>query len=393
MQDDTVKEQFEVDNPTLTQAEAEARGYWWFLTLPTGMIAFIAMLVIVVTALPVLRRRSYNVFYYLHVVLSAFIFILLSFHASTDFYFLLPGLLLWIGDWVWRLFRGMGGLRKRVSGRIENAGDGWYRISLPVSAKLDNANDDVESAISEKRMPSHPLQSYFLVFPAVSKIQNHAFTAAKVGDLSSGPTFLFQRASGKKQAKLDKEWTWKLGSQVNDASDATNDLEVRVEGPYIPSVPSVFTASDIACVVGGTGLTGAYSIALWWLKTRASIEGQRITLVWTIRHRGTANIREWQELQRTVEAHPRFRLILQVTSEEGRLDTDHILRESLAVVDAEKESTAATGPVRSIWVYLSGPEGLLQAGESACLRVQKEIRGGKLTGVASFDFYSAKWEV
>ena len=359
------------------------------------MIAFLAMLVILITSLPLLRRRSYNTFYYCHVILSALVFILLSWHASTDFYFLLPGLLLWIGDWAWRLLRGMGGLRKTVTGKLENAGEGWYRISLPVSARLASTNDDIESATSEERMPAHPLQSYFLVFPAISKVQNHAFTAATIGGTNSGPTFLFQRSAGKKQKKLDKEWTWKLGAFVNDLATAAKDFKVRVEGPYMPSVPAMFNVSRIVCIVGGTGLTGAYSIAQWWLKSRAHIDGTSLSLVWTIRHRSKAALKEWQELETQVAGNSRVRVILQVTSEQGRLNVNEVLRGNLATsFDGKEKTDQSAASTETAWVYLSGPEGLLQAGESACVEVQRQIRKGNQDfGVQRLDYYSAKWEV
>lgn len=60
-------------------------------------VRILLMIAIVITSLPALRRKSYNVFYYVHVICSFWVFVVLSVHASTDFYFLLPGLVLWIG--------------------------------------------------------------------------------------------------------------------------------------------------------------------------------------------------------------------------------------------------------------------------------------------------------
>ena len=57
-----------------------------------------------------------------------------------------------------------------------------------------------------------PLQTYYLNFPSISKYQCHAFTASAVSTPSEGPIFLFRRSEGKKQKKLDKEWTWELGA-------------------------------------------------------------------------------------------------------------------------------------------------------------------------------------
>ncbi|KAG8166151.1 hypothetical protein KVR01_004703 [Diaporthe batatas] len=372
--------------------QAERDSGWYYATLPTGMFGFLLMALIIITSLPALRRKSYNAFYYVHVISSLWIFIALSVHASTDFYFLLPGLVLWIVDWGWRLFRGTGGgLGKKVVGTLENAGEGWYRICLPASSKtLD------ESGCAEKEAATpHPVQSYSLVFPEISKIQNHAFTASKVGVGAEGPTFLFQRAQGKMPKKLEKEWTWKVGALVPDVG-SRKEVEVRVEGPYYPSDVGFAYASKVICIVGGTGLTGAYSITLWWLKNRARESQAELHLVWTVRHNDTTNVREWRELKGWVSSVPNMTLRAHVSSESGRIDTQELMREVLSA-----GSTGTTLPDKShkAWVYISGPESLLNSTEIACLATRRKVRtcsrqqGSQSWLVADLEWYSAKWEV
>lgn len=198
---------------------------------------------------------------------------------------------MWLRDWLWRLFRGDTGLGKQVTGKLENAGYGWYRITLPISEKIgqhDEATDD--DALAEKLLPGHPVQSYYLNIPSVNRLQNHAFIAAKVRSNGSGPVFLFQRAQGSsktKQNKLDKEWTWMVSCQVgeNDGLDESVALEVHMEGPYIATTTGFQPADRVVCVVGGTGLTGAYSLALWWLQCRSRDPKVHFTLIWTVRNR------------------------------------------------------------------------------------------------------------
>lgn len=373
--------------------ESERESGWYYATLPTGMFGFLLMVLIIITSLPVLRRKSYNVFYYVHVISSFWVFVALSVHASTDFYFLLPGLVLWIVDWGWRLFRGTGGgLGKTVVGTLENAGQGWYRICLPASSK---AIDDSGSAEKEAAF-THPVQSYNLVFPEISKIQNHAFTAAKVGSDAQGPIFLFQRAQGKLPKKLEKEWTWKVGAVVPKVGNR-KEVEVRVEGPYYPSDVGFAAASKVICIVGGTGLTGAYSLALWWLKTRSQDAEAEFQLVWTVRYNNTTNIKEWGELKELASAVPNMKIWTHVSSESGRVDTQGQLREILSAGPRGR----TTVPVKShkAWVYISGPESLLSSTEMACLATRREVRtcsrqqGSQSWLVADLEWYSAKWEV
>lgn len=372
--------------------EAEQGSGWYYATLPTGMLGFLLMIAIMITSLPALRRKSYNTFYYVHIICSFWVFVLLSVHASTDFYFLLPGLILWIVDWGWRLFRGTsGGLGKKVIGTIENAGEGWYRISLPASAK----SIDESGAAEKEAAITHPVQSYNLVFPEISKIQNHAFTAAKVGSGADGPVFLLQRAQGKLSNKLEKEWTWKLGAVVHEFG-SRREVGMRVEGPYYPSDVGFAVASRVICIVGGTGLTGAYSLAMWWLKHRFQDAQAEFQLVWTVRHNNTINIREWKELEDTVASVPNMTIRVHVSSESGRIDTEGYLQETLST---GSRSTPVPDMRHKAWVYVSGPESLLSSTEVACLAIRRKVRdrqrqqGSHSWLVADLEWYSAKWEV
>jgi ferric-chelate reductase len=376
------------------------------------MLSFLLLLVIVITSLPVLRRKSYNTFYYAHVICSAFIFILASIHCSTDFYFLLPGLLLWAGDWVWRLFRGDTGLKTKVECKLELADGDWCRLTLPPAVRYSNASSDGSEKNTEV---SHPLQTYYVNIPSVSKLQNHAFTAAKIGNPGTGPVILFQRSQigvdKRKPKRLQKEWTWKVQDtlQRNDSQRSQAcDIEVRVEGPYVPSETQQFRdANVVVCIVGGTGLTGAYSLAEWWLKYRAQHTRDRFVLVWTIRNRATAELSEWLDLQqRTSDETSNIHLVLHVSSEQGRLDVATSLREHLR--DAASTTSMAAQENSHIdeqhaWVYVSGPVGLLDQAEDACVDLERQIRRQKrkkdrgnpdpAVGVDRLEHYIAKWEV
>lgn len=306
-------------------------------------MSLVFMLVIVITALPTLRRRSYNTFYYLHIILSCLVFIAACIHANTDFYFLLSGLVLWILDWGWRIFRGDFGLGKTVRATLEDAGHGWYRITLKSSE--DGVRPAKELAAGptsavEKQLVMQPIQSFYLTIPSVSRVQNHAFTAAKTATHDTGPVFLLWRASlaGRRNPTKSekKEWTWKIsrlvgsGAKEGRATTGVCDILCRVEGPYIPPGTAYETAAEVVCLVGGTGLTGAYSLAIWWSRWRARDIGSHFTLVWTVRDRDTASLREWIDLGKIVEAIPDMTLKVHVSSESGRIDPPQELRRAFA---------------------------------------------------------------
>ncbi|KAK0278520.1 hypothetical protein LTR35_009259 [Friedmanniomyces endolithicus] len=376
--------QFIPDNPTLTWREAGVKGpYSWF-TLPTGAISGIVLIpIMVITSLPVLRRINYNTFYYIHVVFATAVIVLVSLHASTSFYFLLPGLILWLADWAWRVRNALG---RKVEARVQNASNGWYRITLPAKeAELEKG----DSAALTEATPDL-LSTYYVNMPSVSRLQIHPFTAAAIGHGSSPPVLLFQKGPERKKAKQrDFEWTWKLGALVDVNKEEAAPIPARLEGPYTPKVPSLYAADHILAVVGGTGITGALCIANWWAAKYSSLPAQTksFRLVWTIRDRATAQVEEVQQLQALMRGAANMEFHVHVSSSAGRLD-------------AEEEVRGFVGPRKGarqgkVWVYVSGPEGLLARVETACVKEKKELSRGERSGglVSGLEWYVARWSL
>ncbi|CAH0046840.1 unnamed protein product [Clonostachys solani] len=397
---DVGKEQaFATGNPAMTLEESEKRSSWYTQTTYTGAATLVALILIVLTALPFVRRRLYNVFYYSHLITSILILVGAGIHASTDIYFLIPGLVLWTVDWAIRLFGGeAGGLHKTQVVSVEDASNGWYRISLPAQGAH---NEKYRALISTEKesAPGDALACYYLNFPAVNKLENHPFTAAIPGSMSSGPVFLFQPAQGKNQKKLDKEWTWKLAALTSTPLGRT-DLQARIEGPYRPGDTGYETAFHIICIVGGTGITGAYSLAMWWIKAKGSIDDSRFTLIWSIRHEEMAYLKEWQELKAMAGTIRSLDVFEHVSSLSERLNPSNCIRHCLELgqeYEAMRSETHSSCAERMAWVYSSGPDGLIQATESACVAARQEIhdivKTGRKPTVLELDWYMAKWEV
>jgi len=182
----------------------------------------------VITALPIIRRNNYNTFYYIHVIFALLVLVLLCLHASTSFYFVLPGLLLWVYDWCCRLQHA---LYYKQTIELERAGSDWYRIRLP--SPSESTTRDVSAA--EKGLSpqhsselQHPLEMYYIRLSAISKVQIHPFTAAAIATSSTGASFLFQKSPPKKKEKTShKEWTWLLGALVDQSPmDRPMNMEV-----------------------------------------------------------------------------------------------------------------------------------------------------------------------
>ncbi|KAF5591942.1 ferric reductase [Fusarium pseudoanthophilum] len=364
--DKAKEEALATGNPTMTLSESKQGSSWFVQTTYTGIAAFLPISAILVASLQYIRRQHYNLFYYTHVICGIIIFVASCIHASTDFYLLLPGLLLWIGDWGRRVFFGeTNGLRRKTVATLENAGGSWIRISLPAKG--------TPQQMMEKPVPtSEPLLYYHLNAPAVSKFQIHAFTAAVTASTSHGPRFLIQRASGKPQMRLDKEWTWKLGALVPNIQDS-RDLEVRLEGPYPINDTGYMKASHILCIVGGTGVTGALSLARWWLDARPA--NSRFALIWTVRTRDSLEITEWTDPVDVATTNRSLEIRSHISSENGRLDTALILRDAFEAHNVMAADARGDG-----WVYGAGPDALVKVTEQSCIEVRKDLKRSRKSG-------------
>lgn len=445
---------FGIDNPTVSQEYLEDPAHYFYATvLASGVVSLIIFIFIIVTSLPKLRRKSYNTFYYTHMFSIPF-FILLGLHASTDFYMLLPGLILWLVDWVVRL-RGLGTI---VDAKLQREQNGWFRLTVSTA-------DLPRSTLSQLAVTENlPLKHFYLNVPAISNWQNHPFTTASdlAGldpDTPSDIVWLFRVSSlGKKEKKQVREWTVKLaallGSSASsrdlapttaeNATDEERDLAItinsspsaattpslqtlpiklRLEGPYTTPHSPFPTHTHILAIVGGTGITGALSLAARFTalasppssKTPHSTPNPptttTLTILWSVRAAEAADLHD----VRTVTAHAAargadLRLVRHVTGA-GRPRVD-FAAEIARFADGfgpavtggvsgaggrigeggEKEGKGGRAGLmdRRGWVYFSGPSAFMRDGEAACVAERLRRRwgeGGRL------EWYCAKWDV
>ncbi|KAK0941801.1 hypothetical protein LTR29_006693 [Friedmanniomyces endolithicus] len=359
---------FVVDNPTVSVAEQALGSPYSNLVLPTGVFSFVLILVVTITALPALRRRSYNTFYFIHVIFAALILILTSIHASTNFYFLLPGLLLWVGDWVWRLRHSLSTKEVAI---VENAGNGWTRVRLPSEHAL-SANDGEKGASALSTLATPVLATYYVNFPSISKLQVHPFTAASTGSGGTGPVLLFRRGPERKKAKKTAQRVH-LGSRSYCGRQALCGNAIHTQG--------------------GTGITGALDIANWWAAKHGSVvdHSKSLRLVWSIREEEVERVQEVQDLQITMAVFRNMEFVVHASGKLGRLDPE----KQLAAFLGSRGGTSSGG---GAWVYVSGPEGLLADAETACVRKAKELRRGSAGDsagmmVGKLDWYIARWSL
>ena len=97
-----------------------------------------------------------------------------------------------------------------------------------------------------------------------------------------------------------------------------------------------------------------------------------------------AQLPEWNSLCELAKEMPSLHLATHVTSKLGRMDIGQTLRDDIARIKLQNQST---------WVYISGPEGLLDDGEDACLAFQREMSWNSASSGNRIDWYTSRWEV
>ncbi|EME49618.1 hypothetical protein DOTSEDRAFT_68412 [Dothistroma septosporum NZE10] len=411
-----VQGHFQTDNPAYSWEETDAMGYYYAFTLPIGLIAgWVLIPVMIITGLPWLRRKHYNAFYFTHIILAFLLIWALCVHSSTGFYFLLPGLVLWVADWLWRT---QNSLYTKQEVQVEYAGNDWCRIRLPSDSKAapSGSEKSLESGhLSEGSQKwvvpvssSSPIATYYLNIGQISRLEAHPFSAVYSTASESGPVLLFQRGPAKKgDKKRDKEWTWKLSYLAHDAANSGQSLSLsaRIEGPYHHHVPEMHAANHILLLVGGTGVTAALSVASWWAGKYSDSQPptqRSLRLIWSTRGQADWQLQEVEELRRTVKECPNMELVLHDSTQAGRVDPQNALDDFLGPVACKSTSPAlGCGASKSqkegtAWTYVSGPEGLMKSAEAACVRQQISLRKAskaKPTGISNLTWYISDFNV
>lgn len=148
-----------------------------------------------------------------------------------------------------------------------------------------------------------------------------------------------------------------------------------MEGPYSPPISELLVADHVLLLVGGTGITGAISIARWWISnfSGAISSARTLHLIWTVRDRGFARAQEVDDLKVIAERMANMTVDNHVSSEAGRLQPD---------IEIDRFMSSRQRGGERCWVYVSGPAGLMEDVETACVRYRKRL-GSKKKRVCS----------
>ncbi|KAI9339794.1 hypothetical protein DFJ73DRAFT_846172 [Zopfochytrium polystomum] len=193
-------------------------------------------------AIPVVRRRAFNVFYGLH-LLVALAIVLAYFHSALFVLYCIPGLAWWTMD----------GL-VRFSARFR-------RDIAFFSAKEECGYHTVTMNITRDRSP-RPGQFYRVCVPSVSFFEFHPWSVVKSTETSV--TFLFHPSRDANQ------WTRKVATKFSGQNEDVSRVEthpcavVHLQGPYGKPcrflAPAANSYRALVFHVAGTGVAPAISV-------------------------------------------------------------------------------------------------------------------------------------
>jgi NAD(P)H-flavin reductase len=223
--------------------------HWDNFTLQLTQPAWLGSLIMILIAVFV-RRSNYEIFYYTH-HFAIFFFLASLLHAWTHWYFVAPGLIMWLVDRALRLYRTATNAATAKLVSVEHA-SGVTRITFDASTFQHYAG-----------------QYMFLNVPSISSLQWHPFTISSasfsnlrtfhIKDMGPG-TFTNLLAQ---KAKVHSSCNIQLMGSEAKTDDSANTLSerfhIRLDGPY--GRTSYAEGHDtLLLIAGGIGITPMISM-------------------------------------------------------------------------------------------------------------------------------------
>ncbi|XP_022737241.1 ferric reduction oxidase 8, mitochondrial isoform X2 [Durio zibethinus] len=213
-----------------------------------GEITLVTGLVMWITSLPQIRRKRFEIFYYMHHLYIIFLVFFLLHAGDRHFYMIFPGVFLF----------GLDKLLRILQSRPE---------TYILSARLYPCKAVELILPKDTGLKYTPTSIIFMKIPSISKFQWHSFS------ITSSSTDDNHRMSV--LVKCDGWWTSSLydniQAELDTDADKMKSIPVAIEGPYGPSTMTFLRYDSLLLVAGGIGITPFLSI----LHEIAAAQGSR----------------------------------------------------------------------------------------------------------------------
>ncbi|CAL5209477.1 unnamed protein product [Lathyrus oleraceus] len=209
-----------------------------------GVVALLAGLAMWATTFPLIRRKFFELFFYIHHLYIVFVVFFVLHVGFSYSCIMLPGIYLFLIDRYLRFLQSQQKIRL-VSARV-----------LPCEAVELNFSKNPGLCYG-------PTSIIFINIPSISKLQWHPFSITSCSNTDSDTLSIVIKSSG--------NWSSTLYQKLSTSSPPSH-LDVSIEGPYGPASTSFSRHEMLVMVSGGSGITPFISI-IRSLLFKANIEG------------------------------------------------------------------------------------------------------------------------
>ena len=232
--------------------------------IQVGLMSWISLVLMFFTALPIVRRQLFEVFYYTHFLFLVFIGGA-YYHSTSGAYategieYLTVGLSVWVVD---RIIRFLYNFR-----------------TIHVEKATYYAGDLVKFKCTGMRA-AQPGQIVWMQIPSISFVNWHPFTVASATHDAQPTTTIAVRGLGAYTAAVQKLPGAKSGTVSN-----LEDIRLRFDGPYGVGRFNWATTKLAILIAGGVGITPGFSIASHIIQNATRKQGckQHVYLMWIVK--------------------------------------------------------------------------------------------------------------
>ena len=222
------------------------------------------------------RRKFFDVFYVLHQVTFAALTVATFWHAASAWYYLAPGLLLWITDRLLRVSDGRSWRAKIKDARVVDVGGGEWITWLKV--RVGDEEEEEEAASSSSSSSSCPIRTCGDMFRLCFRKSRAAHKSSPAFKFTAGQYAFLHVPSISAIAHpftisnappanniIDIEFCVKAVGDPNQFTQKIKEvgqrLEASIEGPYGHSAALEPTIHErLVLLSGGIGVTPCISI-------------------------------------------------------------------------------------------------------------------------------------
>ncbi|KAK1294695.1 hypothetical protein QJS10_CPA16g00429 [Acorus calamus] len=227
-----------------------------------GELALLVGLVIWITSLPQLRRRSFQIFYFTHHLYIIFIIFFLLHTGDRHFYMVFPAVLLFALDKLLRIIQSR-------------------HATCVISASVLSCKAVELTLLKSPGMKYTPTSTVFIKIPQISRFQWHPFSITSSCCTNDDEISVTIKCYG--------EWTDALYNMIHEKLKSDpHHMEcfpIAIEGPYGPENHFYERYKNLILVAGGTGITPFLSIIRGIASRNNNMDNlhTRIQLVYVVR--------------------------------------------------------------------------------------------------------------